>query len=137
MIYLALRKRPKSNNLIYWISHLAIKFRIVSAYSHGGMFDGVYLYDVTATDNMSKHVLEDKENWDFFVAPVTYDELEVRYLKYMKYKYDWFSLLAFLGLKARDSDRLYCFEWCHIAITGENPSFKVTPEKLLALCLKG
>lgn len=137
MIYLALRKRPKSNNLIYWISHLAIKFRIVSEYSHAGMYDGVYLYDITATDNMKKHVLEDKENWDFFVAPVTYDELEVRYLKYMKYKYDWFSLLAFLGLKARDSDRLYCFEWCYIVLTGNNPSVKITPEKLLAICAKG
>jgi len=137
MIYLALRKRPKTNKLIDWIPHLAIKFRIVSEYSHGGIYDGIYMYDITAKDNMSKYVLESKDGWDFFPADISKDDLEIRYLEYMQHKYDWFSLLSFFGLKARDSDRLYCFEWCYIALTGRNPSVKITPEKLLAICAEG
>ena len=50
--------------------------------------------------------------------------------------YDWFSLLAFALLPARDSRRWYCYELAYYLITGEKPKDRVTPEDLLVLCKK-
>jgi hypothetical protein len=131
MVYLALRMRPKSNKLKDWFFHLAIASKLMSPYSHGGIYSNGYMYEVTAESNMTKTRLHNTEGWHFFKTDVEKDELETHYEKYKDYKYDWFSLLAFLNFDARDSKRLYCFEWCYIVLTGTEPHFKVTPEMLI------
>ena len=63
----------------------------------------------------------------------TREEQQALFEQYKGTKYDWFSLIAFVGLSASDSDKLYCFEWMWLAVTQQNPNFRVTPEILLAL----
>jgi hypothetical protein len=50
--------------------------------------------------------------------------------------YDWFSLLAFTIVHASDSEKLYCYEWCIWAMTGNNPGQRITVERLLIEALK-
>ncbi len=130
-VYLALRKRPK-DGLLHKLSAWLISFRLVSEYHHGGIVcDGV-LYDVTAKHNMSASKF-DNEGWDLIRVYTTKEKVLSLYKKHKDVKYDYFSLLAFLGLKASDSKRLYCFEWCYLVITGDKPKGRVTVETLLRI----
>ena len=64
--------------------------------------------------------------------------VDVRFADHVGTRYDWFSLLAFvLPWRVRDKSRMYCYEWCWLAMTGEHPSCRVTPEMLLVEALKG
>ena len=96
-----------------------------------------------ATSARGLHVLGPGEwtpdNWDLIdTHPAPSEAAKVRRMwrLYAGAGYDWFSLLAFVGLRVRDSGRLYCFEWCWMCITGEIPKFRVTPEMLLSLTHK-
>ncbi len=50
--------------------------------------------------------------------------------------YDWFGLIAFTGPKVKVSWMDYCYEWCYLAITGNPPKGRITPETLLVECQK-
>ncbi len=130
---LALRKGPPYNATIWQrIACWVIKARLVSQYCHGGIVIDGNLYHATSSHGL--HVLKDgewtPENWDLIDIDTDKELALHMWLRWAGAKYDWFSLLAFVGLTARDSSRMYCFEWCWLAITGEAPTFRVTPELL-------
>mgnify|MGYP000904891418 CR=1 FL=1 len=128
-VYLALKKRAESG-IVYKLSSWLIRFRLVSKYHHAGIVcDGV-LYDVTARHNMMASKF-DADGWDLIKTGVNKNHLISLFNANKDVKYDYFSLLAFLGFKARDSKRLYCFEWCYLVLTAKMPSSKVTVETLL------
>lgn len=115
-----------------------IRARLVSQYCHGGIVIDGCLYHATSANGL--HCLKPgewaPENWDLIGVGADRETAWRMWLRYGGAKYDWFSLLAFVGLRTRDSERMYCFEWCWMAITGENPGFRVTPEMLLAKGIK-
>jgi hypothetical protein len=135
---LAFRKSAPSNatpwqRFACWV----IRARLVSQYSHGGIVVQGWLYHSTAAKGLHKMAPGEwsPENWDIFDVGGEWAHRSISrlYLDYFGAQYDWFSLLAFVGLRVRDRRRLYCFEWCWLAMTGQPPAFRVTPEMLLTL----
>lgn len=137
---LALRSLPPTRATAFQrVACKVIKTRLVSEYSHGGIVIGGRLLHATAADGL--HAVEHSdwspERWELFDlgnkgnarALDLFDDLRGA-------SYDWFSLLAFVGLSVRDSSRMYCFEWCWLAMTGEVPNTRITPEMLLRLAIK-
>ena len=61
--------------------------------------------------------------WDLFALPDDCADFIVQQFRdAYPAQYDWFSLLAFvLPGRWRDASRLYCFEWCSLALTGSAP----------------
>lgn len=112
------------------------RVRLQTEYPHGGIVIDNRLFHVTYTDGL--HSTEfNPEDWDLF--DVVEGDLRAMNLFSVRKgaKYDALSLLAFmLPWRIRDSRRLYCFEWCWLALTGVNPSTRITPEKLLVLVNK-
>ena len=110
----------------------AIRARLVSQYCHGGVVIGNVLYHATAQHGV---VCSDftVEHWDLIDLGNGLDaDALARVLPLLGAGYDWFSLLAFvIPADATDSQRWYCFELCWYLMTGENPTFRVTPEMLL------
>jgi hypothetical protein len=111
-----------------------IKARLVSQYCHGGVVIDGSLYHATAKRGL--HVLGPTEwspkNWDIFEVGGD-DALALKnFAQFKGAKYDWFSLLAFVGLYARDSRRFYCFDWQFFAKTGKMAKNRVTPESLIS-----
>ena len=112
-----------------------IKARLVTDYPHAGIVIGNTLYHSTARHGLISQEFQ-TENWELidigkdrdFDALALFDKLQGA-------SYDWFSLLAFALISARDSERFYCYEWCYLAMTGENPSKRVTPEMLMHLAI--
>ena len=132
---LALRKTPPNNATLWqrfacWV----ISARLVSQYCHGGIVINGWLYHATSAKGL--HVLKPgewtPENWDLIDVGADHETAWRMWLRYAGARYDWFSLLAFVGLRASDSRRMYCFEWCWLAMTGDNPRIRITPETLLA-----
>jgi len=114
-VKLALRKDAPQNATIWQrIACWAIKARLVSQYCHGGIVIDGKLYHATAARGL--HVLAQNEwspeHWDLIDIVADRDVAWYAWLRHEGAKYDWFSLLAFVGLTARDSRRMYCFEWC-------------------------
>lgn len=106
------------------------RWRLCSLWCHGGIVIGDRMYQANA-----KYGLHDcdftPERWDLFdlgderdaAALALFNELEGN-------KYDYFGVLGF-GLPIQgDDDRLYCFEWCALAMGVEHQRW-MTPEKLL------
>ena len=116
----------------------AIRTRLVSRYCHGGIVIDGRLFHTNATSNL--HVLEPHEwepsRWDLVEVGGDDQQALRRFALYKGALYDWLSLLAFVGLRVSDTNRLYCFEWCWLAITGKVPDFRVTPELLLLHSVK-
>ena len=132
---LALRRDAPSNATpLQTLACKVIKARLVSQFSHGGIVVGDNLYHSTGSRGL--HMLEAHEwnpsNWLLIELGTTQDLRVLNLFERVKgMKYDWFSLLAFAGLSARDGNRVYCFEWCWWCITGAPPSTRVTPEMLI------
>ena len=133
---LALRKTAPTNATIWQrIACWIIKARLVSAYCHGGIvIDGVLMHS-TSDDGL--HAVGPgywtPEHWDLFDVGGD-DKRAVQIFRAMQgTPYDWVSLLAFVGLRVSDARRMYCFEWCWLAMTGSSPGIRVTPEMLLLL----
>lgn len=112
--------------------HTLTRARLLTRYPHSGIVqDGMLMHSI-----LSKGVHRepfDPAGW--LLIPITpaidpataFELLEGT-------PYDWFSLLAFvLPWRVRNSDRLYCYEWCWLAMTGTVHPGRVTPEMLLAL----
>jgi len=137
-VKLALRRGP-AEHATFWqkLASWTIKARLVSQYSHAGIvIDGRLFH---ATSSRGLHVLEagewSPEKWDLVTVKRNNEEALSLFSKYEGAAYDWFSLLAFVGLGVRDSRRMYCFEWCWLAMTGTVPTKRITPEMLLLNCV--
>jgi len=150
---LALRRdAPSSATVIQEFICWVIQARLVSQYSHGGIVIDGDLYQITAAKGWQKVNSGEwsPEKWD--LTDFKGDEARVRELFAQKAQppagrfkrfiwkllkgYDWFGLLAFTGPRVRVSWMDYCFEWCFLAITGQAPNGRVTPETLLVECAK-
>lgn len=136
-VYLALRSgAPKNSGSRARFVCGAIKARLVSKFCHGGIVvDGNLLH---ATSAKGLHQVNRGDwtpsRWDLYELDATPGERQRILSTFSAHegaKYDWFSLLAFVGLFVRDSSRFYCFEWCSFAITGRSPRKRVTPERCL------
>lgn len=116
-----------------------IKQRLVSQYCHGGIVIGGDLYHATSTHGLCKVQSSDwsPEKWQLIDIGTDRDlSALMLFEKIEGMPYDWFGLLAFAGLNAADSNKLYCFEWCWWAATGTPPTERITPEMLLRLAIK-
>lgn len=131
---LALRKTPASDRLLDRMANWVIKARLVSDYGHAGIVIGDRLYHATSRGGL--HVTTfTPANWELIDVGGDDGRALELFGEYVGAEYDWFSLLAFVGLRIRDSERMYCFEWCWLAMTGEHPKRRVTVENLLGLSL--
>jgi len=135
-VYFVFKRDAASDATLFQrLANLAIKFRLVSQWGHGGIaINGDLLHSTTSR---GLHKLKQGEwspdKWDFFETDLNALDVLKRFETRVGTTYDWFSLLAFVIPTARDSTRLYCFEWMWLAATGWNPNLKVAPETLLAL----
>jgi len=136
---LALRSdEPRGAGLWQSFACWLIRARLVSRYSHGGVVIDGHLYHATTAGGL--HMLKpgewSPELWDLFDTEADSATALQLYAQHAGAGYDWFSLLAFVGVRARDARRFYCYEWCWMALTGEGPKARVTPEVLLRFALK-
>ena len=135
-VYYAFRKTAPTNPT--WFQRIACwltKTRLVSQYCHGGMIVEGDLLHVNTTYGLHKELAGTwtPANWELFEVKADAQQILELFERFKYTKYDWFSLIAFVGVSASDSDKLYCFEWMWLAMTNQNPNFRVTPEILLAL----
>jgi hypothetical protein len=134
---LALRTGPATDaawNHVF--ASQAIKARIVTDYPHAGIVIGDTLYHASASGGLQA-VPYTPANWVLIELGESRDaDALALFEKHHGAGYDWVSLLAFAFISARDSKRFYCYEWCYLAMTGKNPTSRVTPETLLMLAHK-
>jgi hypothetical protein len=135
---LALRKTaPEGATLWQRFVCWVIKARLASDYCHGGIVIDGHLYHSTSA--LGLHRLDagywTPKNWDLIDIGGDDEAAKRLFTMHIGAGYDWFSLLAFVGLRVRDSERMYCFEWCWLAVTGEPPRVRVTPENLVLLAI--
>jgi hypothetical protein len=129
---LALRKTD-TPTLFGKLFNLATRWRLHTDYPHAGIVIDGSLYHTTYSRGLHRSPFS-PDGWDVFEVDAEPSYVRAMFNVRKGAKYDAISLLAFLlPWRIRDSRRLYCYEWCWLAITGENPSERVTPEKLLAL----
>jgi hypothetical protein len=133
---LALRTKPASDRWNDRLANWLIQARLVTRYSHAGIIIGDTLYHATALNGIVKTSGYTPGNW--VLIDVGGDEqraLDV-FNSVEGGRYDWFSLLAFVGVKARDSKAAYCYELCWHMLTGKHPTERVTPEDLLIMAIQ-
>lgn len=131
---LALRKAPDSDKWNHKLAAAIIRTRLVTRYPHAGIVIGSTLYHATAAHGVNDEPFVQTDNWELFDISGS-DSLAIsRYIDEEGKEYDWFSLLAFAMIPARDSRRWYCYELAYYLITGEKPKDRITPEDLLKLC---
>lgn len=133
---LALRKGSTSPAWNHRLAAWLIRTRLMSRYSHGGIVIGDTLYHATATHGVNEEKFIGGPEWELFDFSGDDKEALRLFAEHVGSGYDWFSLLAFALIPARDSRRWYCFELCWLLITGKNPTERVTPEDLLVLALR-
>lgn len=131
---LALRPNaPTSANLFDRLFSRLIKARLVTDYPHAGIAINGRMYHANGRKGLHSSTY-DPALWVLIDLGTERDRRVLDLFEIRRgVKYDWFSLLAFVGLKARHSERYYCYEWCYQAITGKHPTERVTPETLLML----
>ena len=133
--YLALKHAAPSGLLPKLFHHLT-RARLLTAYPHAGIVRGGMLMHSNLANGLHMEMF-DARGWELFPLP-DHTAVEARFDAHAGTRYDWFSLLAFvLPWRVRDRRRMYCYEWCWLAMTGLQPSGRVTPEMLLAEALKG
>ena len=132
---LALKKSYASDAKWYEIGFSElIKIRLVSEYSHGGIVIGNTLYHVTMKDGLHSSEFT-PENWDLYEIGGNDEKALSLFEKYKGTKYDYLGLFAFVTpFQPGSSKRMYCFEWCALAM-GIEMAPRVTPEMLLAAAL--
>jgi hypothetical protein len=122
------------------------KVRLVTAYPHGGVVIGDTLYHSNAANGLHKTTFTEAK-WDLFDVGT---EREAAFLGWFKQnegklKYGWLKLLGFTTLVwvldllrkvpvigKHIKETIYCYEVLWVALTGERPSSRVTPELILA-----
>ena len=135
-VYMAFRKTPPTDPTLFQeVACSLTKARLVSQYCHGGMVVNGELLHVNTKYGLFKEGFTES-NWDIFEVKANKQFILDLFDMYKGTPYDWFSLIAFVGLSASDSDKLYCYEWMYLCLTGKNPSFRVTPEILMTEAYK-
>jgi len=131
---LALRKGPASDaTALDKLASAVIRARLATDYPHAGVVIGDTLYHATAKRGLHETAFT-PERWTLIeLGPERDAEALALFAEHVGSGYDWFSLLAFALIPARDSRRWYCYEWCYHCMTGKHPTRRVTPETLLAL----
>lgn len=143
-MYFAFKKTPPTNPTLFQrIACKGIKIRLVSQYSHGGLVirnpEGTLdLYHVTTKKGLHKVQAGEwnPDGWDLFDVGGDDEAALALFEQYEGCKYDWFSLITFVGPRVTNSNYLYCYEWMYLAYSTINPNFKVTPELLMTLVYK-
>lgn len=138
-VYFAFKRDASSSATLFQkLANSIIKIRLVSQWGHGGIVVNGELMHSTTTGGLHKLKQGEwsPEKWDLFETDLNALEVLKRFEARVGTAYDWFSLAAFVIPVARDSKRLYCFEWMWLAATAWNPNFKVVPEMLLTLIAK-
>jgi hypothetical protein len=134
-VQLALRKTD-GKTLLPRLFNLATRWRLHTKYPHAGIVIDGTLYHTTLTEGLHA-VPFDPEGWDVFEFGRSDAYARAAFNARLGAEYDAISLLAFLlPWRVRDSRRLYCYEWCWLAMTAENPGVRITPEMLLVLVNK-
>lgn len=112
--------------------------RLVTLFCHGAIVIRGDLYHVTTTKGV--HCLKagewEPEKWDLS-EDIDTERDDARLALFEQYKgakYDWFSLLAFVGIHAKNDRKVYCFEFVHIMFhlinIGQAVPERITPEVL-------
>lgn len=125
-------KTKSDPGLLQRLFYLVTKARLLTEFPHAGIVSNGLLFHTNYSNGLHAQAF-DPEGWVLLDVPDTHD-VEALFALHRGTPYDAFSLLAFvLPWRVRDGDRMYCFEWCWLAMTGETPSGRVTPEMLLTL----
>jgi hypothetical protein len=135
-VYFAFKRDASTDaTAIQKLANAIVKIRLVSQWGHGGIVINGEMMHSTTTKGLHKLKQGEwsPEKWDLFETDLNALEVLKRFEARVGTAYDWFSLVAFVIPLARDSKRLYCFEWMWLASTGWNPNFRVAPEMLLSL----
>jgi len=135
VVYLALRK-TNSATFFGKLFNVATRWRLHTDYPHAGIVIGGDLYHTTFKNGLHREDFKGP-GWELFQTDADAASVRAVFNERKGADYDAFSLLAFiLPWRVRDSKRLYCFEWCWLALTGENPKRRVTAENLLSLVIR-
>lgn len=112
---------------------LVTRARLLTQWPHAGIVVGNELMHTTLADGLHAIPFDNPMDWDTLPLPESLGGLvRERFMERRGAQYDALSLLAFLvPWRVSDSRRMYCYEWCWYAMTGANPSWRVTPEQLL------
>ena len=138
--YLVLRRTAATGAPLWQrVACALIRWRLVSAYCHGGILQvtpsgKLHLWHATGTRGL--HCVDDDfdpTKWHAYPLPqATAQAVPSRFAANAGAGYDWLSLLAFvLPWRVSNHRRLYCFEWCALAM-GLPVAGRITPELLLA-----
>lgn len=131
-MHLAL-KHGTEGSFFQRLFYLLTRARLVTSYAHAGIVVDGFLFHTNLGNGLHREVFDRVGLWTLFEIPDNAD-MRALFAQHAGTPYDWFSLLAFvLPWRVRDRQRLYCYEWCWMAMTGESPGFRVTPEMLLVL----
>ena len=115
--------------------HDLTKARLVTRYPHAGIVkDGMLMHA-----NLSRGLHKEPfipGGW--LLIPIPDQPWQVGLFEQWEgTPYDVFSLLAFATpFPARDSSKLYCYEWDWLWLTNQRPIERVTPEDLLVEALR-
>lgn len=115
-----------------------IKTRLVSDFYHGGVVVNNILMHSTLGKGLHCTRFQPEGWWLLDVGTTRDTQVLDDFLRLEGAKYDLFSLAAFVvPWRMSDAQRWYCFEWQWYCLTGEIPTFRVTPEKLFQKVLDG
>jgi len=129
---LALKHAPP-RGLFKRLFHWLTAARLLTNYPHAGIVIGGVLMHSNLARGLHSEPF-DPTGWDLFDLGDADGLTLLRFRDFEGTPYDVFGLLAFvLPWNVSDSSRMYCYEWCWLAITGTQPRRRVTPEDLLAL----
>ena len=148
---IALRKHSATNaNFFSRLFSGVIKIRLVSQYCHAGVVINNDLYHINASSGAQK-IASNKwspKNWvlidiggDDNQALLEWQKICTPPIGWRKWVwtllkgYDYFSLIAFVGIPNEVNWLDYCFEVCW-RMAGKKVTGRVTPEMLLELGLK-
>lgn len=129
---LALRGSPPTDGTWYERAFSALtRWRLCSRWVHGGIvIDGV-LYQANGRHGLHSTTDWTPERWDLIELGDARDaDARALFERLKGAGYDYLGVLGFALPVAGDDDRLYCFEWCALAM-GIDAHRWMTPERLL------
>ncbi len=132
--YLAL-KYAKPPGFSKGLFHDLTKARLVTRYPHAGIVKDGMLMHANLSRGLHK---EPFVPGGWLLIPIPDQPWQVGLFEQWEgTPYDVFSLLAFATpFPARDSSKLYCYEWDWLWLTGQKPIERVTPEDLAIEALR-
>lgn len=105
------------------------RWRLCSHYSHGGIVIGGMMYHATSRKGL--HVSDfTPDRWDVFEIGGDDEAALKQFAEHEGASYDWMGVLGFAIPVRGRRKKLYCFEWCALAM-GLPPERWETPERLL------